>query len=311
MNSITNFQYFGELSALSAAIFWSIAVIIFKSASRELSPYLITVLKNTIATICFIILFIFLDIPIWYNGFDSIDYVKIAVSGILGMGLADIIFLYALSQIGANRIALINCFEPVVIYVLSSFFLGTILNQQQFLGFIIVLLAILIMTYEKDTDDLDIAIKRKGIALQILAVILSSSGIVLIKPILNNLTENIHIQLWVTAFRLFPGMIVAWFIFYFQKNKLNLFKPLKKSKLLIKIIISSGLGTFIALSFWIVGYAFIEHPPIASLLGQTSIIFIVILSSLFLKEKITKIRILSIALAIIGVYLTSFYYLNV
>ena len=53
------------------------------------------------------------------------------------------------------------------------------------------------------------------------------------------------------------------------------------SILLIKIIISSGLGTFIALSFWIVGYAHIEHPPIASLLGQTSVIFITVLSVVF------------------------------
>ncbi len=308
MNTITNLYYFGEVSALSAALFWSIAVIIFKSASTELSPYLITVLKNSIATICFLFLFLFLDIPLWYAGFDTIEYIKIIISGILGMGLADIIFLYALSQIGANRIALVNCSEPVVIYILSSFFLGTVLNQEQFLGFIIVLIAILIMTYEKDIDNLDIFVKRKGIALQFLAVMLSASGIVLIKPILNNVADNIELQLWITAFRLFPGMLIAWLILFYQNNTRNLFKPLKQSKLLIKIIISSGLGTFIALSFWIVGYAHIEHPPIASLLGQTSVIFITVLSVVFLKEKLTKIRILSIALAVCGVYLTSFYF---
>ena len=49
MNAIINSTYFGELCALSAAICWSIAVIIFKSASKSLSPLLITALKNTIA----------------------------------------------------------------------------------------------------------------------------------------------------------------------------------------------------------------------------------------------------------------------
>ena len=76
-------------------------------------------------------------------------------------------------------------------------------------------------------------------------------------------------------------LLCILFLFY-QNNTRNLFKPLKQSKLLIKIIISSGLGTFIALSFWIVGYAHIEHPPIASLLGQTSVIFITVLSVVFL-----------------------------
>ena len=51
----------GELSALLAAIFWSIAVIIFKSASNVVSPFLITALKNTIASFCFLVFFLTLS----------------------------------------------------------------------------------------------------------------------------------------------------------------------------------------------------------------------------------------------------------
>ena len=304
MNLIVNSQYFGFGAALSAAIFWSIAVIIFKSASEEISPFLITALKNTIATICFIFLFYFTDISIWYDGFDKLDYFKILVSGILGMGLADVIFLYALSKIGANRIALINCFEPVVIYILSFLFLNTVLSNQQFFGFMIVVIAILIIKYEKDMDDIDPNLKRQGIMLQITAVVLSSIGIVLIKPVLSKVSGQINIQLWVTAFRLLPGVFVAWIIFLFQKNKIKLLRPLKKSSILKKIIISSGLGTFVALSFWIIGYANIKHPPVASILGQTSVIFIIFLSWVFLKEKITSIRLIAMFFALVGVCLT-------
>ena len=304
MNLIVNSQYFGFGAALSAAIFWSIAVIIFKSASEEISPFLITALKNTIATICFIFLFYFTDISIWYDGFDKLDYFKILVSGILGMGLADVIFLYALSKIGANRIALINCFEPVVIYILSFLFLNTVLSNQQFFGFMIVVIAILIINYEKDMDDINPNLKRQGIMLQITAVVLSSIGIVLIKPVLSKVSGQINIQLWVTAFRLLPGVFVAWIIFLFQKNKIKLLQPLKKSSILKKIIISSGLGTFVALSFWIIGYANIKHPPVASILGQTSVIFIIFLSWVFLKEKITSIRLIAMFFALVGVCLT-------
>ena len=60
-------SYFGELSALSAALCWSIAVIIFKSASKTLSPILITALKNSIALFSFLLLFMFLDIPLIGN----------------------------------------------------------------------------------------------------------------------------------------------------------------------------------------------------------------------------------------------------
>ena len=304
MNINTNFTYFGELSALLAAIFWSIAVIIFKSASNEVSPFLITALKNTIASFYFLVFFLLFDIPLWYDDFQQIDYFKILISGVLGMGLADVLFIYALSQIGANRIALINCFEPVVIYILSSIFLGTILNISQLIGFLVVIISLLIMTYEKDTNELDKYIKRKGILLQISAVILSSIGIVMIKPVLLKINNDINIQLWLTFFRLLPGMITAWIVLLFQKKKIRLSQPFLQLNLIVKILFSSILGTFIALSFWIIGYANIEHPPVASILGQTSVIFIILLSWFFLKEKITKQRIVAMLFALSGVILT-------
>ncbi len=288
---------------LSAALCWSIAVIIFKSASSKLSPILIVTLKNTIALLLFVIFFILFDIPIWNNNLDKIDYIKIIISGILGMGLGDILFLYALSQIGANRIAIMNCFEPAVIYFFSIVMLGTILTFQQLVGFLIVIFSLFIITYENDSRDINPNIKKRGILFQILAILLSSFGIVLIKPVLNKVEHSIHFQLWITAFRLLPGFITAWFIFSFQKQKISLLKPLKESQILWKIIISSGLGTFIALSFWIIGYANISKPPIASIIGQTSVIFISILSFVVLKEKISKIRFLSMIFAMLGVFL--------
>ena len=303
INSIINSPYFGEISALIAALCWSIAIIIFKSASRFLSPILITALKNTIALFLFIILFLLFDIPFWNYEIETIDYLKLMISGLIGMGIGDILFIYALSQIGANRIAIINCFEPAVIYLFSIFLLGTILTTQQLIGFIIVIISLLIISNENDSEDIDPKTKRKGMFIQISAVILSSLGIVLIKPVLSLSSNDIQMQLWITSVRLFPGFIVAWIIFILQKNKLSLLSPLKDFKLLWKILLSSGLCTFVALSFWIVGYANIEKPPVASIIGQTSVIFIIILSYIFLKEKISKLRIVSILFALSGVIL--------
>ena len=303
MNQIVNFSYFGEIAMLCAALCWSIAVIIFKSASKKISPILIVALKNTIALIAFLILFYCIDAPLWYSNLSYSDYIKIIISGCLGMGIGDALFIYALSQIGANRVAIINCFEPAVIYFFSIIMLGTLLTIQQLIGFSIVMISILIITYEKDFDDINPQKKHKGLLLQLCAVFLSSFGIVLIKPVLSKMNDGILIQIWITAFRLFPGFIVAWIIFFLQKNPLILLRPLKQSTIIWKILLSSGLGTFIALSFWIIAYTNIEKPPVASIIGQTSVIFITIFSAIFLNEKISNIRIISMTIALIGVLL--------
>ncbi|MAX09348.1 MAG: hypothetical protein CMG13_00590 [Candidatus Marinimicrobia bacterium] len=303
MNQIINYTYFGETAAISAAICWSFAVIIFRSASKELSPFLITALKNSIALILFTLFFLTFNMPLWIDVFSVSDYIKIIISGLLGMGIGDVLFIYALSKIGANRVAIINSFEPAVIYIFSITMLGTILTIQQLIGFIIVISSMMIIAYEKDSDDIEPHIKKTGMLLQILAVTLSSFGIVLIKPVLNKINGNMEVQIWITTFRLFPGFIVAWIVFLFQKNKLQLLKPLKKSKNLWKIILGSGIGTFVALSFWIIGYSYIEKPPIASIIGQTSVIFITILAWIILNEKISRIRLISMGIAITGVLL--------
>ena len=299
--------YFGEIAALTAALLWSIAVIIFKTLSTKISPLLITGLKNLIALICFVILFIILDIDFINPKFTNTEYTKIIISGALGMGIGDILFLFALSKIGANRIAILNCFEPSVILLFSMMMLQASayqLNLNQVVGFIVVIISILIITYEQDKSDIDPKVKRFGLFLQITAILMSSFGIVLIKPILNQYTHSIQDQLWITAFRLFPGVIISWIFILCNQNLKQLFYSLFNWKTIWKIILSSGLGTFLALSFWIIGYANITKPAIASILGQTSVIFIFILSALVLKEKITSKRFAAITAAILGVLLT-------
>ena len=80
MNNIVNFTYFGEICALSAALCWSIAVIIFKSASKTVSPFLIVPLKNTIAILLFILFFMIFNIPIWHSEFTFSDYKKAVIT---------------------------------------------------------------------------------------------------------------------------------------------------------------------------------------------------------------------------------------
>ena len=105
----------GIIFPLCAAFFWSIAVIIFRTLSIKISPLLITGLKNIIALIFFIILFFIIDISFINSNISQADFIKICLSGILGMGIGDILFIYALSKIGANRVAILNCFEPSII----------------------------------------------------------------------------------------------------------------------------------------------------------------------------------------------------
>lgn len=304
-----NENYLGIIFALSASVLWSITVTLIKPISQNVSPFLINPIKNSIGLMLFFISFIIFDIPIWYDGLYNYEYIIILFSGALGMFLGDTIFIYALNKIGANRVAIVDAFSPIIIFSYSLLLLpNQNLSILQIFGFIITILGLLILAYENDYEDIDYKVKRFGILLVLCAMMCTGFGVVYLKTVLNRINElnyDIQLNLWVTAFRLIPGVILSWILFLFQKNKVQLIKPIKNKSNFIPLLIASFIGPFIALGCWILGYAFIDKPSVASIIGQTAVIFIVLLSWIFLKESLTKFRILSMICVFIGVVLTT------
>tara|TARA_A100001011_G_scaffold168981_1_gene177982 strand:+ start:5328 stop:6257 length:930 start_codon:yes stop_codon:yes gene_type:complete len=302
-------NYIGIVFALSASILWSITVVTIRPITNNISPFLINPIKNSIGFLLFFISFILFDIPLWYSQLIPYEYFIILLSGTLGMFLGDTIFIYALNKIGANRVAIVDAFSPVVIFTYSLILLpNQSLEFIQIIGFILTIIGLLILTNENDFEDIDPNIKIKGILLVLGAMLCTGFGVVYLKTVLNRINEtgyDIKLNLWVTAFRLIPGVLFSWILFLLQKNKLKKIKPLKLKQNHIPLIIASVIGPFFALGCWILGYAFIDKPSIASIIGQSSVIFIILLSWFFLKESLTKLRILSAVLVFFGVILVS------
>lgn len=304
-----NENYLGIIFALCASVLWSITVTLIKPISQNVSPFLINPIKNSIGLMLFFISFLIFDISLWYDGLYNYEYIIILFSGALGMFLGDTIFIYALNKIGANRVAIVDAFSPIIIFSYSLLLLpNQNLSILQIIGFIITILGLLILAYENDYEDIDYKVKRFGILLVLCAMMCTGFGVVYLKTVLNRINElnyDIQLNLWVTAFRLIPGVILSWILFLFQKNKVQLIKPIKNKSNFIPLLIASFIGPFIALGCWILGYAFIDKPSVASIIGQTAVIFIVLLSWIFLKESLTKFRVLSMICVFIGVILTT------
>ena len=302
-------NYIGITFAISASILWSITVVTIKPITNQVSPFLINPIKNSIGFFLFFFSFILFDIPLWYHDLLPNEYFIILFSGTLGMFLGDTIFIYALNKIGANRVAIVDAFSPVVIFIYCLILLpDQSLNFVQIIGFVLTIIGLLILKNENDFDDIDSTVKIKGILMVLGAMLCTGFGVVYLKTVLNRINEtgyDIKINLWITAFRLIPGVIFSWILFLLQKNKLEKINPLLEKQNLIPLIIASIIGPFIALGCWILGYAFIDKPSITSIIGQSSVIFIILLSWIFLKEKLTRLRILSAILVFIGVILVS------
>jgi len=68
------------------------------------------------------------------------------------------------------------------------------------------------------------------------------------------------------------------------------------------IVIASVLGTYLAMLFWLGGFKY-ANASVASVLNETANMFIVLMAWLFLKEKLTRRKVVGALLTFFGVVL--------
>ena len=299
------FPLAGEIFSLCSAVFWALAVIFFKQAGEKIHPIALNLFKNGLGVILFTITLLFLGESIIAPEevvLTNEDYFRLIVSGIIGMGIADIIFLHSLNIIGAGISALVDTvYSPFVIFF-AYIFLGEHLSPLQFLGAGCIIGAIIFASLKLQNIPTTRKRLEYGIILCILAIAMMAFGIVLVKPVLSKFQGDIPKLMWIAGFRLVPGSIVPLIIFLLLNKKQKLLKPLKDRKIWFPLIGGSVFATYLGIFFWIIGMS-LTTASTASILNQTATIFILIFARIFLKEPLTKRRVLAILIAVAGAYL--------
>ncbi|WP_395795381.1 EamA family transporter [Aquimonas sp.] len=158
----------GELFALLSALAWAIGVVLYRRLGAYLPPLQLNFIKNAL-----VLLMLCAALPL-VHGFGlpdiSIREIAIAVaSGLIGLALADTLYLKALNQLGAGRMGIIgNLYSPFVI-ALSFVFLGERLGPLQVLGFVLVSSGVLLVSGKREHEASPGAVLR-GVLFGVLAI---------------------------------------------------------------------------------------------------------------------------------------------
>lgn len=300
---MTTIPYLGEICSLLSAIFWALAIIIFKKIGDRVSPMVINPVKSTIGLLLFILTCIIIGVPLSPNAqFSNTDLLILSISGIIGIGIADIIFLHSLNILGAGISAIVDtAYSPFVIFF-AFIILGESLTSIQLMGGILIIGSVLFAS----TKIQNIPVNRKrfnqGIAYAIGSISMMALGIVMIKPILNTVSDNVGLQLWIAGYRLVSGVLVSGSIMLIANRNIYILGALRDRKLWLPLVVSSVLAAYLGIAMWVMGMS-MTTASISSILNQTATIFILIFAWIFLGEPLTKRRISSILVAIFGAYL--------
>lgn len=289
----------GDVMALVCALAWAGAVLLFRRAASADADGL-NLFKNAFASV--LLLLTLGAMGIWFQTDRAArDWILLIGSGVLGLAIADTLFLAGLRRIDASVAAVADCVYSPTVVVLSAIFLKEGLGLGVAVGAPLVVLGLLFVGWQPRSarvagERLTPAVDRKGVILAVVGVLTTAVGVVLAKPALerSNLVEA-------TTVRLLSGT-VALFLFQVVTGRaakaLAMFRPQPIWK---AIVPATLLGTYIAMILWLGGMKY-GSASRAALLNQTGAIMVLVLSR-FTGEAVPRRRWIGAGVAVTGVCL--------
>ncbi|MGX5201736.1 DMT family transporter [Aliikangiella sp. IMCC44632] len=286
----------GEIYALASAVVWAFAVIMYTRIGDHMPAFELNLAKNSLGLVLVTLTalaFEWMQLP----AMPAQDWFIIIFSGVIGIAIADTLYMKALNTIGAASTGIIAALYSPFVILLSIIYLNETLNLIQILGLLLVFGGVILVSLVKHFKVIPAALKFKGIGYGVLSVFLTALGVVIVKPVLEQ-----QPFFWTTATRILAGVVAmivyANIIGAWQKT----IAEYKKPHNWFAIGIASFLGAYLAMSLWLAGYKYADA-SIAAILNETTSIFIVLLAWLILKEPLNAKKILGIILALSGVTL--------
>lgn len=292
----------GSAFALACAFFWAFAVILFKKAGERFSPIALNIYKSVVAMVLVGLTMVVMGIPFFPDAAPRVWWV-LALSGLLGITLADIFFFIALNRLGAGMVAVVECLYLPGVLGFSYILLGERMGVLGIIGSGLVLCAILVGAVPlKDLNPGTIGKSPNlwGLCAGILAMMFMALGIVIAKDVLDQADV-----FWATFIRVAAGVLGLVPIVLCHPERMRFARELKFSNAWLNAFPATVTGNYIALLLWVAGMKYTTASR-AGVLNQMSTIFIFILATVWLKEKMTAQRLAAIVLAVTGAYLVIF-----
>ena len=281
----------GIASTLASSFFWATAVVLFRKSTDHVTGFGVNVGKNLVGLV-------FFAFTLGVMGFDRIPYLSLrdvsflVLSGAIGVGIGDLLFMESLQLLGAGLNAIVGCIYTPLMMIAGVLFFSETLSLQLIVGAFMVVTAIIISSLG------DIQQRPKHLVLAILIAVLSMLstlvGAVLYKDLLHR-----YDLCFVTWVRLFSGSLFLLLYFLVHPRRHTLLAGLGNLHHWKKLILSGFLGTYLAIGAWAVGLRNLPASLIA-VFSELTVIVIILMAYFFLHESLTPRKMAATALAISG-----------
>lgn len=281
----------GILSALLSACSWAFGTITFERIGKVVPFVGITFLKGVFSILLMILLLLVTGglYPIrWW------EFSFLALSGIIGITIGDSLFFKSLQDLGAKTQVIFFLLGQIMTMILSLLLLGELLSVEQYIGAVILLTGVIVTTWGTQTNHPN---KTRGIILGLASMTCYSVSAIMVKTAISDIpviTATFYRMVFGTIFTLGYGVV--------SKNFYSWVHPLKDKKLLGLFIFNAIVITYggFLLSMAAIKYISVS---LASVLGATEPVFVLLLAFLLMRDKVTKRELIGTIVTLAGFFL--------
>lgn len=286
----------GELAALTAAFLWAVGSLLFARAGKRTAPVVLNLVKTAGGMLMTALTVLALGDPLFPTHLSATELSWLAVSGVLGLTVGDSAFFVALNHLGARKAMLLWAIVPLATALLAWPILDEIPGPMAAVGGVVTLAGVAWVLNERAPDGAPATTGvGVGLAFGLLAVACQAVGSVTAKMAGTQLDA-----VGLTLVRLYFGTAGLLIQVAVQGRLRETQVLLRDGRGLLLVLTATALGTWLGLWLSMVALK-LTLAAIAATLTATSPIFVLPLSRIFLKERLSVTAVVGAAVAVAGV----------
>jgi len=293
----------GELAALGAAICWTISAIMYKEALLKTKPISANIVRLVCTSIILVACLAIIDKFGVLMNLPAYAVVLACVSGIIGLGFGDTLYMMSLKLIGVARAVPITCTYPLFNLLWAVFLVGEPITLPVVLAAVAIVFGIWLLRQETNAGvaEMEKKILVKGVAYALATAIMWSVSITMINMAVT-LPENTTLDN-ALAINIIRVTAIAVFLLISAPITDKDFAFLKMRRKTLATLIFGGIVA-LGLGWFFLTYSFINTSESRAVpLSSTTPFFSTLSAIIFLHERVTAKSILGSILIVIGIFL--------
>jgi DME family drug/metabolite transporter len=291
----------GEFAALGAAVSWTVSALLYKKALSETKPVSANIVRLTLTSVVLLVFLVAAGLIGVLKSMPMSVVVLACVSGVIGLGLGDTLYMISLKMIGVARAVPVTCTYPLFNLVWVAVFAGEPITWSVALGAVVIVLGVWLLSLQEKGDALSVQRKvlGKGLAVALVTALLWSVSIAMMGLAVNE-TRTLNDAFAINAVRVFAIAVSFAVAAPFVDKSLGFLKMRKRTVVTLVVggIVALGLGWFL------LNYSFLDTSQSRAVpISSATPLFSTLAGVLLLHEKVNGKIALGSILIVAGIFM--------